>query len=139
MRTVADIELADAERAAAAADAEARKRGLAITVCVADRGGIPILVRRMDGAKPSGVEMAGAKAFTAAIHHRPTSAIAQVAAPGQPGFGVFTQFGGRFSVLPGGVPVEVDGAVVGAVGVSGADDVGDLACADAAMTALVAT
>ncbi|NED95365.1 heme-binding protein [Phytoactinopolyspora alkaliphila] len=138
MRTIADLELADAERAAEAAAAEARERGISITVCVTDRGGIPITVRRMDGAKPSGVELAGAKAFTAAIHHRPTSAIAHVAGPGQPGFGVFAQFGGRFSVLPGGVPVEVDGVVVGAVGVSGADDVGDIACAEAAVTALVA-
>lgn len=136
MRRPPELDLADADRAAGAAVAEAERRGIAITVCVADRGGLPLVLRRMDGAKPSGVELAGAKAFTAAVHLRPTAAIAEVAGPGGPGFGVFTQFGGRFSILPGGVPVEVDGVVAGAVGVSGADAEGDLACAGAAVAAV---
>lgn len=136
MRQLPELDLADAGRAADAAVAEAARRGIAITVCVADRGGLPIVLRRMDGAKPSGVELATAKAFTAAVHLRPTAAIAAVAGPGEPGFGVFTQFGGRFSILPGGVPVVAADVVAGAVGVSGADAEGDLACAGAAVAAI---
>jgi uncharacterized protein GlcG (DUF336 family) len=137
MRTVAEVDLADAERAADAAVAEANRRGIAVTVTVVDRGGIPIVLRRMDDAKPSGAELALAKAFTAAVHQRPTDAIAAVAGPGQPGFGVFTQFAGRFSILPGGVPIEIDGVLAGAVGVSGADADGDTACAVAGRSVLI--
>lgn len=136
MRTIVTIELKEAREAAEQALAEAHARNHVVTVCIADAFGVPILLVRDDDARSTTVEMAMNKAWTAAAHRRATHVIAVVAQPGQPGFGVNTQHSGKFSLLPGGLPVIIDSAVVGGVGVSGADAEVDIAVAAAAVTAL---
>ena len=77
----------------------------------------------MPAAKLTSISIAMDKAFTAAGHRAPTSTYTTGPAaknflPGGPGFGIFNSNGGRFCVIGGGLPIEVDGRVVGAIGVS---------------------
>lgn len=59
------------------------------------------------------------KAFTAAGHKQPTSAYKSPNfLPGGPAYGIHNSNGGRFMIIGGGVPIVLDGVVVGAVGVS---------------------
>ena len=140
MKQSLKLELAEARLMAAAAIARAAALGVAETVCIADEGGFPLLIERMDGARITGPQIAWNKAFTAAGHRRSTHLFNQApngpALPGNEAFGIQWSFDGRFAVFVGGYPVVVDGAVVGGVGVSGGNGEQDTACGVAALTAL---
>jgi uncharacterized protein GlcG (DUF336 family) len=86
----------------------------------------------MDGAKFFSIEIALAKAYTAAGARKATADIGPATQPGEGGFGAQNLHGGRFTTLPGGIPLTVDGAVVGAVGVSSGTVAEDSVVADAA-------
>lgn len=115
LRPTRSIAAAGAERALAAAVAEARRRGWAVSIAVVDPAGELMAFLRLDGAPFSSADVARAKARTAARFRRPTRALDSALT------------GGRFAILAlegatpveGGVPIVVGGEVVGAVGVSG--------------------
>ncbi|MFO7280458.1 MAG: heme-binding protein [Thermoanaerobacterales bacterium] len=136
MRTANVLTLEEAELMLDAAVAEAQRQGVKSVICISDAGGWPIALRRMDGGKPTSVEIAINKAFTAACHRRPTHTYTN-AQPNEEAFGIMTQHGGRFTIFVGGWPIEVDGEVVGGVGVSGGHTKEDIACCKAAITALL--
>lgn len=136
MRTANVLTLDEAQLMLDAALAEADRQGVKSVICISDAGGWPIAIRRMDGGKPTSVEIAINKAFTAACHRRPTHTYTN-AQPGQEAFGIMNMHQGRFSIFVGGWPVEVDGEVVGGVGVSGGHTKEDIACCKAAITALL--
>ncbi|CAN5814236.1 heme-binding protein [soil metagenome] len=136
MRTANVLTLDEAELMLAAALDEAARRSVSSVVCISDAGGWPIALRRMDGGKPTSVEIAINKAFTAACHRRPTHTYTN-AQPGQEAFGIMNMHQGRFSIFVGGWPIEVDGEVVGGVGVSGGHTAEDIACCKAAIAALL--
>jgi uncharacterized protein GlcG (DUF336 family) len=140
MKTELRLELADARAMAEAALAEAAALGVPETVCIADAGGHPLVLLRMDGARLTGPQIAWNKAFTAAGHRRSTHLFNQPpggpALPGNEAFGIQWSFDGRFAVFVGGFPVVVDGAVVGGVGLSGGNGEQDTRCGVAALTAL---
>lgn len=136
MRTANVLTLEEAELMLDAAVAEAQRQGVKSVICISDAGGWPIALRRMDGGKPTSVEIAINKAFTAACHRRPTHTYTN-AQPNEEAFGIMTQHGGRFTIFVGGWPIEVDGEVVGGVGVSGGHTREDIACCKAAITALL--
>lgn len=121
-----------ATRVAAAAQAEARRNGWAVSIAVLDDAGHLVLFQRMDGAKLVAIDIAIRKARTAVYFQGPTKDLeAEVA-------------GGRTALLPidgfmpleGGVPLIVDGQLVGAVGVSGVTGAQDAQCAQAGAAAL---
>jgi uncharacterized protein GlcG (DUF336 family) len=89
----------------------------------------------MDGAEIAGPVLAVDKAYTAVANRMATSELATLAAPGGELFGIHANGGGRFVIFGGGVPIVLEGTVVGAVGVSGASAVDDEACALAAVAA----
>ena len=136
MIEVQQLTLAEANLMLDAAQQVAEERGVAETICIADAGGWPIAIRRLDGGKPTSVEIAINKAFTAACHRRPTHTYSN-AQPGEEAFGIMNMHGGRFTIFVGGWPIEVDGAVVGGVGVSGGHTADDIACCQAAIAALL--
>ena len=109
------LTLAAARRVAAAAEADAAKRGLGVVVAVVDEGGTLIVLERLDAAQVASVDVAIAKARTAAIFRRPSRVFEEqvkngrVAALALPGA----------SALIGGLPLEYGGRVIGAVGISG--------------------
>jgi uncharacterized protein GlcG (DUF336 family) len=112
------LTMEEAEIAVDAALAKAAELGVGSVICVSDAAGWPIVIKRPDNGKPTSVEIAINKAFTAACHKRPTHTYTN-AQPGQEAFGIMNMHGGRFAIFVGGWPIEVDGEVVGGIGVSG--------------------
>ena len=139
MRQVYRIDLDDALPMLQAARAKAEELGVKQTICVCDDGGHPIALHRMTEARITGVDISIAKAFTAAGHRRATHRFNQPpsgpALPGNEAFGIHTMHPGRFAIFVGGFPIEVDGAVVGGIGVSGGNGDQDTAVATAALEA----
>jgi glc operon protein GlcG len=128
----------DGARLAAEAIAEAAaERGVAPVVCAVDSGGELVYIVRPDDAQVASVRVTEDKARTAAIYRRESRDFEEQASRGRPS----ALHLARAVPLQGGVPIEVDGQVVGAVGVSGASSadedrelalVGAAAAADAA-------
>ncbi|MGD9705765.1 MAG: heme-binding protein [Acidimicrobiia bacterium] len=130
------LTLQEAEVAADAALATAKELGVGSVVCVSDAAGYPIVIKRPDNGKVTSVEIAINKAFTAACHKRPTHTYTN-AQPGQEAFGIMNMHGGRFSIFVGGWPIEVNGEVVGGIGISGGHTKEDIACCKSGITALL--
>src|SRR6266571_2189568 len=109
------ITLNVAKKIAAAAEAEANRRHLTAVIVIVDDGGHPLLLHRLDNTQVASVEVGIGKARTAAIFRRPSKDFedqireGRVAALALPGA----------TPLQGGVPIVVDGKVIGAIGVSG--------------------
>ncbi len=130
------LTLEEAELMIDAALAKGVELGVGSVICVSDAGGWPIAIKRPDNGKVTSVEIAINKAFTAACHKRPTHTYTN-AQPNQEAFGIMNMHGGKFAIFVGGWPIEVDGEVVGGVGVSGGHTSQDIACCQAAITALM--
>lgn len=116
-----------AQRALAAAAAEARQQGWAVSIAVVDPAGELIAFLRMDGAPYSSIDVARAKARSAARFRRPTKAFDSSLTAGR--LGILGLEGA--TPVEGGVPIVVRGAVVGAVGVSGVTSAQDAQVAQA--------
>jgi uncharacterized protein GlcG (DUF336 family) len=114
---------------------EAARRGVALGAAVVDLGGRAVAAQRMDGAQLVAVDLAADKALTAVAFDHPTEAWAASTAPGGSDWGLSTALGGRLVVFAGGLPLRHGGAMVGAVGVSGAAADVDRACAAAGVLA----
>jgi uncharacterized protein GlcG (DUF336 family) len=123
------VDLETATRIVAAAHAEAARRSILVSAAVVDSGGHLVAFGRMDGAEIAGPVLAVDKAYTAVANRIATSELAGLASPGGQLFGLHANGGGRFVIFGGGVPIVVDGAIVGGVGVSGASAADDEACA----------
>ena len=128
------LNLEVALKIANAAKAEATKNGWAITVVILDQGGLPVLLHRMDDAAISSMEIARQKAWSAIGFKRPTKAFEEQLASGR--IAVLRLQG----VIPveGGIPLTLpNGAIVGAIGVSGVTSVQDGQVATAGAKALL--
>jgi glc operon protein GlcG len=97
-------------------EAEAVRNNWRVVIAVVDDGGHTIVLERLDGAQLSSVETAVEKARAAVAWKRPTRMLEEAVNNGRTAFLSITQ---GMAVLQGGVPIEVDGAILGAVGVSG--------------------
>jgi uncharacterized protein GlcG (DUF336 family) len=129
------IPVARAFEMVAAVHDEARRRSVRVSAAVVDAGGNLVAFGRMDGAEIAGPTLAVDKAYTAVSNSIATSELAVLAAPGGELFGLHANGNGRFVIFGGGIPVTADGAIVGAVGVSGASVDDDVACAQAGAAA----
>ncbi len=139
MIQITRLQLEDALLMVAAAEKKALEIGVAETICVCDEGGHLIALHRMNEARITGVEIAMAKAFTAAGHKRATHMFTREGGPALPGgeaFGIHTMLPGKFAIFVGGFPVEYQGRVIGGVGVSGGNGKQDIAVGEAALAAL---
>lgn len=139
MLTVKRLSLADAQLILDGCQKKAVEVGTPKDMAVVDESGHLIAFRRMDGAKFSSVEIAINKAFTSSGGGRATRDYKTIAGAGGAAFGLHTQFQGRFTILGGGVPVVVDGQIVGAVGISSGAADEDHAVAEAGIAAFMAT
>ena len=133
MQTKTILTLEDVKKIAAAAEAEALANGWNVVISVVDDGGHLLWLQRLDGAAPISASIAPAKARTAALGRREskiyedminTNRVAFLSAPGLEG------------MLEGGVPIVVNGEIVGAVGVSGVKSADDVRIARAGIAAL---
>ncbi|MFC0400850.1 heme-binding protein [Paraburkholderia rhizosphaerae] len=110
------LSVAETTRILEAARAEAVKNNWAVTIVVADDGGHPLGLLRLDGCAPISSYIATEKARTAALGRRESKQYEDVINGGRTAFLSVPVLAG---MLEGGVPIVVDGQVVGAVGVSG--------------------
>jgi len=115
-REVPALSYTGARAAAEAAAAVAVARGVAPVIAVVDAGGDLVYLWRPDAAQVASVGVATDKARTAAIFRRPSKDFEDQASGGRP---AALHLAGAVP-LQGGMPITVDGVVVGAVGVSGA-------------------
>jgi glc operon protein GlcG len=129
------LSIDDAKRVAAAAVAEARRVGApGGAIAIVDDGGHLLYLERLDGTFPAAAAVATEKARTAAVFRKPTADFESAVNGGR------VAFLGNHEATPlqGGVPLRIDGQVVGAIGVSGAASAGqdsELAAAGAASLA----
>jgi glc operon protein GlcG len=104
-----------AVKVAAAAGAEARARGIGVVIVVVDDGGHLILLHRLDDTQVASVNVGIGKARTAAIYRRPSKDFEDQIRAGR----VAALALADSTPLQGGVPIRLDGKVIGAIGVSG--------------------
>jgi glc operon protein GlcG len=117
---------AEAQRAIQAIQAELVKRGKAAVIAVADAHGELISLLRLDGAPLPSIVIATNKAWTAARERKPSRELGQAARDPAIGFDVAYYGDPRYIGWGGGVPVIVDGVVVGSVAVSGLPEQEDM-------------
>ena len=124
--------LAVAKKIAAAAEAEATKTGLTMVICILDEGGNLVYLERMDETQTGSIDVAQAKAQSAIKFKRPTKAFEDALVGGRQ---AILKLPGALPV-EGGVPLTVDGKIVGAIGVSGGTSQQDGVVAAAGIKAL---
>src|SRR3954468_5276853 len=113
------ITLNDARRVIAAAEKKAQEIGQPMNIAVADAGGNLVAHVRMDGAWLGSVDISIKKAWTSRAFDITTKDLAANSQSGDQFFGIHASNDGRVMIFAGGIPLEKDGKVVGAIGVSG--------------------
>ena len=132
MKSKPVLTLDDVKKIAAAAEAEAVKNNWAVTISIVDDGGHLLWLQRLDGAAPVSAWIGPQKAITAALGRRESGVYEKMVNEGRMSFLAVTPV----TPLEGGVPIMVDGQVVGAVGVSGVKSSEDVQIAKAGIAAL---
>ena len=135
-RSYTSLTLDDAKRMLSAAEAKAASLRIAYNIAVVDAGGHLLAFVRQDGALIGSIDLAIGKAVTARIFDKRTSDLAALAQPGAPLYGIEQSNRGRVVIFGGGLPVRLDGSIVGAVGASAGTVEQDIAVAEAAAVAV---
>lgn len=119
----APINAENAKKAAAASLAEAKKNSWTMAVAITDGAGILVYFEKMDGTQTGSVDVAQGKARSAALFKRPSKAFQDVLAAGGDGMRIL----GLQGAVPieGGLPLVMDGKIVGAIGLSGGSSAQD--------------
>jgi len=111
------LTLEGARRAIAAAEAEARRDKAGGIIAVVDDGGNLIALERLEGTFAAGARISIGKARTAALFKKPTRFFEELINKSRTAMAALDDF----TPLIGGVPIVIDGQIVGAIGVSGAN------------------
>lgn len=138
MITVPKLTLDDVKILLAAAERKAQEIGVDMDIAVVDDGGHLLGFYRMDKARVTSIQVSMDKAFTAAGARKATHEYAPIAGPNGPAFGIHVSNGGRFMIFGGGIPIFVEGHIVGAVGISSGSVEQDQTVAQAAVDAFMA-
>ena len=129
----APISLDDAKKAMAAAEAHAIRNRWGMAIAIVDSGANLVMLHRLDNAQLGSIRIAESKARTAVEFRLPTKVFEDAVAGGGQGLRVMS-FG--IALADGGIPIVVDGKIVGAIGVSGAAGHEDAQVAAAGAAAL---
>ncbi|MDG4664026.1 heme-binding protein [Mycobacterium sp. 236(2023)] len=129
------LPLAKAQNIIDAAIAKANEIGQPMNIAVVDDGGHLIAFARMDGAIKASIDISTRKARTSILMNAPTAALSDLVQPGAELYGL-EQLSGGLVIFGGGIPLEIDGTVVGAIGVSAGSVSQDVAVAEAGVAAL---
>ena len=114
----APIALAVAKKVMAAAEAEAAKNNWQVAIAIIDSGGHMVMMQKFDNTQLASIEAAGDKAQSALAFRLPTKALEDAVAAGGAGLRLLALK--NIAPFEGGLPIVVDGKIVGAIGVSGA-------------------
>lgn len=115
MKSKAVLSQTEVSQILAAARTEAQNNQWAVTIVIVDDGGHPLALERLDGCAPIGAYIATEKARTSALGRRESKGYEEMVNSGRHAF----LSAPLLTSLEGGVPIIVDGQVIGAVGVSG--------------------
>jgi glc operon protein GlcG len=126
-----NVTLEQARKYAAAAEAEARKNSWPVAIAIVDNSGLLVHFVRMDNTQTASVQVAIDKAVSSAMYRRPTKVFQDAVAGGGAGLRSLNLRGA--STVEGGIPLSMDGKIIGGIGVSGvtADQDGAVAKAGA--------
>ena len=130
----APISLEQAKKVLAGAEAEARKNSWNVVIAILDSGGHLVLLQRLDNTQFASIEVAQQKAYSAVAFRRPTKVFQDGVAAGGEGLRILKLAGA--TPVEGGLPVILDGKIVGAIGVSGVTSQQDNQIAKAGADAL---
>ncbi len=112
-----NVNLEQAKKVLAAAMADARKQNLPMAVAVVDTAGQLVAYERMDNTQTGSIFASQDKAVSAAMYRRPTKAFQDALAAGGAGLRILTL--PRANAVEGGLPLFVDGKIIGAIGAIG--------------------
>ena len=138
MNSYTSLGHAEAQAAIEAIKAEILRRNLAAVIAVADAHGELISLLRLDGAPLPSIVIATNKAWTAARERKPSREIGQAARDPKTGFDLAYFGDPRYIGWGGGVPVILDGVVVGSVAVSGLPEEVDMELVQLGVAAILA-
>jgi glc operon protein GlcG len=127
------INLEQAKKVMAGAEAEAKKNSWPVVIVILDSGGQLVMLQRLDNAQWGSVDIAKEKARSAVALRRPTKALQDLIAQGGANLRLLNI---GYSVLEGGIPIVVDGKIIGSVGVSGVTSQQDAQIAQAGIDAM---
>jgi uncharacterized protein GlcG (DUF336 family) len=130
----APITLDQAKKVLAGAEAEARKNSWNVVISIVDTGGQLVAMQRLDNTQFGSIDVARDKAYSAVAFRRPTKAFQDAVAQGGENLRILKI--GAASPLEGGIPIVLDGKIIGAVGVSGVTSQQDAQIARAGIEAL---
>lgn len=128
------ITLEQARKVMAAADAEARKNNWPVAIAILDTAGHLVLYQKHDNTQTASVEVSQDKGRSAVIYRRPTKVFQDLYAKGGTGARVIGLRGAN--IVEGGLPIYLDGKVIGGIGVSGVTSEQDGEIAKAGVDAL---
>src|SRR5215471_13236529 len=128
------ITLDQAKKAMTAAEAKATQNNWNVAISIVDSGGHAVMLQRLDGTQLASIRIAEGKARTAVEFRRPTKALEDVIAGGGAGLRYFTV--PEVNLMEGGVPILLDGKIVGGIGVSGVHSTEDAKVAQAGADAV---
>lgn len=137
MLTITRLSLDDARILIAGAREKANEIRVPMCIAICDESGQLMAFERMDGGKITSTTIAQDKAYTAAGAKRTTESYGSASQPGSPAYGINSTIGGRLVVVAGGIPVIVDGEVVGGIGLSSGTPAQDAQCAQAGIDAFL--
>lgn len=129
------ITLEQAKRVMAGAEAEAGKNSWPVVIAVVDSGGNLVMLSRLDNAQWGSIDIARGKAHSAVAFRRPTKVFQDAIGQGGANLRLLNLSG--VSLLEGGIPIVVDGKIIGAVGVSGVTSQQDAQIGQAGIDALL--
>jgi uncharacterized protein GlcG (DUF336 family) len=137
MKQVLKLVLEDARIMMDGAINKALEIGVDMDIAIVDDGGHLMLFTRMDNGRITSINISIDKAFTAAAARKPTSDYAKAARNHGPAFGIQTSHQGRFCVVGGGLPLFVEGQIVGGIGCSSGTPDQDTVVSQAGLDALI--
>lgn len=118
MLQITRLDSTDARVLIVGARAKAEAIGVPMCIAITDEGGNLIAFERMDGGKVTSTTIAIDKSYTASAAKKATHEYGKLSQPDGPTHGINSAISGRLMVVGGGLPVVVDGAVVGGIGIS---------------------
>ena len=127
------INLEQAKKVMAGAEAEAKKNNWPVAIVILDSGGQMVMMQRLDNTQWGSVEIAKEKARTAVALRRPTKALQDGIAQGGSNLRLLST---GFSMIEGGIPIVHEGKTIGSIGVSGVTSAQDAQTAQAGQDAL---